>query len=368
MAVNNKLGFGFLRLDNCKTPDGEYDWESISKFTDRFIELGGRYFDTCYTYLDGKSEEGIRKCVVERHPRESYCIANKMPGYNCKEYADCRRFFDESLKRCGVDYFDVYMLHWLNRKHYRIAEEVDEFRFLREVKASGEAKYIGFSYHDSAELLDEILTAHPEVDVVQIQLNYIDWESSGIESRKCYEVCVKHGKKVVVMGPIKGGQLASLPEAADELLKSARPDFVPADWALNFVQSLPEVAVCLSGMASTAQVEENMHDMVKLTESDLKLLSRVRTIIMDNTAIPCTTCGYCRSHCPKSIRIPDYFKMYNEISRYPRDAWKVKPTYEQYAAGYGKASDCISCRRCESHCPQNIKIADMMKCVAEKLG
>ncbi|MBE6541744.1 MAG: 4Fe-4S dicluster domain-containing protein [Ruminococcaceae bacterium] len=365
----NKTGFGFLRLPKKdKNIKDSYDWEEINKMVDSFMELGGKYFDTCYTYLNGYSEYGIRECVTKRKDRDTFILADKLPGYNCKCYEDCRKFFDEELERCGVTYFDVYMLHWLNQENYNTAEKYDQFRFLREVKESEEAKQIGFSYHDSASLLDEILTKHPEVDVVQLQINYLDWDTAGIESRKCYETCVKHGKKVIVMEPIKGGTLASLPEEAESLLKSVHPEWTSASWALRFVQSLPEVIVCLSGMSSVEQVEENMCQFDVLTESDIEYLWNVRDIIERNTAVPCTGCRYCVDHCPMNIRIPDYFKMFNELSRYPNEGWKIKPAYGQAAKGYSKASDCISCGACESHCPQNIKIPEQMKSVAEKLG
>ena len=269
----NKLGFGFLRLP--KTGD-EYDWNTLCRMTDLFINGGGYYFDTCYTYLNGNSELGIKKCVVERYPRNQFQIAEKLPGYQCKSYEDAQRFFDEELERCGVKYFDVFMLHWLNGKNYEIAEKYDQFRFLREKKAEGSAKRIGFSYHDSAALLDKILTEHPEVDVVQLQINYLDWDTAGIESGKCYETCVRHGKKVIVMEPVKGGTLAVLPEAAEQHLRSVHLDWSPADWALRFVQSLPEVEVCLSGMNTLEQVEENLRSFEPLTEDDISHLMKVR--------------------------------------------------------------------------------------------
>ena len=360
----NKLGFGFLRLPKI----GEaYDWETLNAMVDRFLELGGRYFDTCYTYLNGNSELGIRKCLTERHPRESYELAEKLPGYNCKSYEDCRRFFEEEQERCGVKDFDVYLLHWLNGKNYAIAEELDEFRFLRELKEQGLAKRIGFSYHDSASLLDKILTAHPEVDLVQLQINYLDWESAGIQSRLCYEVCVKHGKKIVVMEPIKGGTLAALPEEAEQLLRAAQPERSAAAWALQFVQSLPQVEVCLSGMNALSQVEENMRDIEALSADETALLAQVRERIESNTAVPCTGCRYCETHCTQNIPIPDYFRMFNEITRSPGEGWKIKPSYLQLAESRGRATDCVQCRSCEKHCPQNIKIADRMQQVAKAL-
>ena len=360
----NKLGFGFLRLP--KIGD-EYDWETLCAMTDRFLSRGQNYFDTCYTYLNGNSELGIRKCVSERYPREQFQLAEKLPGYQCKSYEDAQRFFDEELERCGVEYFDVFMLHWLNGKNYEIAEKLDQFRFLQEKKAEGKAKRIGFSYHDSAALLDEILTAHPEVDVVQLQINYLDWETAGIESGKCYETCVRHGKKVIVMEPVKGGTLAALPEDAEAYLKKMHPDWTPADWALRFVQSLPEVEICLSGMNSMEQMEANLQPFEPLNAEEIAYLMDVRPMIAKQTAIACTACRYCVTHCPQKILIPDVFKMYNEVCRYPSDDWKIRPSYIQLTKNSGKASACISCRNCERHCPQHLPISETMKLAAEKL-
>ena len=270
------------------------------------------------------------------------------------------------LERCGVEYFDVLMLHWLSDENYTIAEKCDEFRFLREKKAEALAKRIGFSYHGNAALLDEILTAHPEVDVVLMQINYLDWESAGIESRKCYETAVRHGKKIIVMEPVKGGTLATLPEEAENKLREVHPDWTPADWALRFVQSLPEVEICLSGMGNVEQVNANSKPFEPLTEAEISLLMEVRDIIERKTAIACTGCQYCVSHCPKQIPIPQYIKMYNELFRYPGDDWKIIPSYNQVALSAGKASACIGCHSCEKHCPQKLEISNYMKSIAEK--
>jgi len=362
-----KTGFGLLRFPKIDDTPDNYDYDAISKMVDRYMEMGGRYFDTCYTYLNGCSEKAVKECLVQRHPRDSFMLAEKLPGYNCKTYEDNWKFFNEECERCGTDWFDVYMLHWLNGKHYEIAKQCRQFEFLKELKAQGRAKRIGFSYHDNARLLDRILTEQPEVDVVLMQLNYLDWESQGIESRKCYETAVKHGKKVIVMEPVKGGTLANLPEKAEEILREIHPDWSPATWAIRFVQSLPEVEVCLSGMMYINQVEENMRDFAPLNEQELSALKKVVDIINSNTAIACTGCRYCVNHCPKKIPIPDYFKMLNEITRYPNDGWKIKPAYIQLSLNNGKASDCISCGACTRHCPQNLPIPQTMKTVFEKL-
>ena len=359
----NKLGFGFLRLPK---KDGELDWQTICSMVDVFMDGGGVFFDTCYTYLDGLSEAAIHKCVVERKSRDSFQLCEKLPGYLFKSYEDCQKYFDEELSRCGVEWFDILMLHWLNDDNYAIAEKYDEFRFLREKKAEGKAKRIGFSYHGDAALLDKILTGHPEVDVVLMQLNYLDWESEGIQSRKCYETCLRHGKSVMVMEPVKGGTLAKLPDDAEAKLRLRHPDWTPSDWALRFVQSLPGVEICLSGMGAVEQVQSNIQPFEPLTGEETALLAEVAEIIRGKTAIGCTGCGYCVNHCPKQIPIPKYIKLYNEITRYPGDDWKIIPTYHQMALSAGKASDCIGCHSCEKHCPQKLSVVDHMKTIAEK--
>ena len=359
----NKLGFGFLRLPK---KDGELDWQTVCSMADVFLDGGVVFFDTCYTYLDGLSEAAIRKCVVERKPRDSFQLCDKLPGYLFKSYGDCQKYFDEELSRCGVEFFDVLMLHWLNDENYAIAEQYEQFRFLREKKAEGKAKRIGFSYHGDAALLDRILTDHPEVDVVLMQLNYLDWESEGIQSRKCYETCRGHGKSVMVMEPVKGGTLAKIPEEAEAKLRICHPDWTPSDWALRFVQSLPGVEVCLSGMGTVEQVQSNIQPFAPLTGEEMALLAEAAESIRGKTAIGCTGCAYCVPHCPKLIPIPQYIKLYNEITRYPGDGWKILPTYHQMVLSAGRASDCIGCHSCEKHCPQKLTVAEHMKTIAKK--
>ena len=360
----NKLGFGLLRLPQ---KDGTVDWDLVDQLVDVYMKNGGDYFDTCYTYLNGMSEESLRRCIVQRKPRESFRIAEKIPGYKCESREDCAKYFEEERQRCGVETFDVLMLHWLNGKNYETAEKFGQFEFLSQKKKEGQAVRIGFSYHDSAALQDTILTRHPEVDVVQLQINYLDWDSAGIESRKCYEVCVRHQKPVIVMEPVKGGTLARIPEEAETILKAVHPDWTPSDWALRFVQSLPGVEICLSGMNAMDQVIANTADFQPLTQDEVRTLLSIVPIINGKTAVPCTGCRYCVEHCVKNIPIPDYFKMYNEIIRSPQDDWKIKPSYAQLSATHGKASDCIACRNCQRHCPQKISIPDLLKDAARLL-
>ncbi len=358
----NKLGFGFLRLPQ----DGEdIDYPLLNQMVDAFLSHGGTYFDTAYTYLDGKSEEAIRKSVVERHSRESFCLADKLPSWKVTSHKDCFRYFNEQLDRCGVDFFDIYLLHWLNQENYEICEKYDEFAFLRELKKIGKTKKIGFSYHDSADLLDKILTSHPEVDIVQLQINYLDWDSTAIESGNCYQVAKKHGKSIVVMEPVKGGTLANLPLAAESIFKKIHPNYSMASWALRFVQSLPQVDTVLSGMNTMEQMMDNLRDVPPLNQEELDAVRQAAAIITEQTAIPCTGCRYCESHCPKKIAIPDYFAMYNEVRRYPDDDWKIQPGYDGMAKKHGRASDCIGFKSCEAHCPQHLPITNYLIEVAK---
>ncbi len=360
-----KLGFGFLRLP--KGPEGaDFDYDLLNRMVDAFLTGGGRYFDTAYTYLDGKSEEALRKALVERHPRAAFEIATKLPGYLVKAPGDCERMFQIQLERCGVDFFDVYLLHWLNPENYRIAEAFDEFGFLQKLKGQGRAGRIGFSYHGDAALLETILTAHPETDIVQLQINYLDWEDSAIQARECYEVAARHGKSVVVMEPVKGGTLANLPEEGEAILKALSPES-PASWAIRFVTDLDKVEVVLSGMNAMEQLRDNHRDFVPLTEEERLALHQVAGILNRTIAVPCTGCRYCVSHCPRNIPIPDFFAIYNSYSRHPEDDWKLQPTYEALAARFNRASACLGCGICAGHCPQNIPIPEFLPKIAKAM-
>jgi len=358
----NKTGFGFLRLPVME--NGNIDYSVLNPMVDRFLEMGGRYFDTAFNYLNGQSEVAIRKSLVQRHPRESFILADKLPGFLINSAEECKTYFMLQLMRCGVDYFDVYLLHWLNEENYAKAVAFDEFGFISRLKAEGKAGKIGFSYHDSPQLLDQILTEHPEVDIVQLQINYLDWESPSIKARECYEVAVHHGKEVVVMEPVKGGSIAAVPSEAEALMRSVRPADSAASWAVRFAADLEQVSVVLSGMNAMEQVEDNMRDMEPLTRDERKLLEKCAGIIRTNTAIPCTACGYCLAGCPKGIPIPKYFGLYNELSVKADDDWKILPIYDTLIKTYSKASECIGCRKCENSCPQKLKSTEYLKDVA----
>lgn len=362
-----KLGFGMMRLP---LPDpkvqGQVDLDQVCRMVDLFLERGFTYFDTAYMYHDYQSERVVRKALVERHPRDSFTLATKLPTMQLKEAADQERIFREQLEKCGVEYFDYYLLHNLGKDHYAIAQRLNSFEFIQQKKEAGLVRKIGFSYHDNAELLDEILTAHPEVDFIQLQLNYLDWESENVQSRKCYEVAVKHGKPVVVMEPVKGGNLVDLPEEAVKLFQSAHPDWSVPSWAIRFAASLENVMVVLSGMSSLAQVEDNtgyMGDFHPLTAQERQVVDQVTDILNKETAIPCTACRYCVEGCPQHIAIPDYFALYNAKRRTGGITQLVY--YTNLTRENGKASDCVECGQCEGACPQHISIIQWLKEVAK---
>jgi predicted aldo/keto reductase-like oxidoreductase len=334
---------------------------------DTFLHRGFTYFDTAYMYHNGMSESTVRKALAERHSREEFELATKLPPWMLTGKGDMERIFNEQLEKCGVAYFDYYLLHSITGAIYENVERMDCFSFLHEKKEQGYIKKIGFSYHDKAELLDSILSAHPETEFVQLQLNYADWDNAKIQSRLCYEVCVKHGKPVIVMEPLKGGALARVPKDVEKLLKDYAPDRSAASWAIRFAASNENVITVLSGMSSYEQLLDNtayMRDFQRLNETEMAIIGKIKEIINANTAIPCTECRYCVDVCPAKIPIPDYFALYNDQKRFvfaPVHA----AHYMDLTLKYGKPSDCISCKACEAHCPQHIAITEQMKVVSK---
>jgi len=362
-----KLGFGLMRLPRFDMNDnGSVNMEASRQMIDRYMEAGYTYFDTAYFYHNGKSEGLFGELVASRYPRESYIVTDKMPLLHIKCAEDYPRIFAEQLEKCRVEYFDNYLLHCLGKKYYKDVTEMKGFEFIAQKKAEGKIKHIGFSYHDNAETLDMILTEHPEVEIVQLQINYSDWENESIQSRKCYEVCRKHGVKIAVMEPLKGGSLVNLPAEAAALLKEANPDASIASWGIRYAASLEDVFIVLSGMSSMEQLEDNMSfmdDFKPLTDDEKKTLDKVVEIISSKDIIPCTACRYCTEKCPQSIAIPEYFALYNDIK-----CFEYRPGIQNYfdniAKSYGKPTDCIECGQCEESCPQHIKIIDSLKLVA----
>lgn len=363
-----KLGFGLMRLP-LVNPDDQtsIDIEQFKAMADRFIESGFTYFDTAYPYHGGKSEEALREAVVKRYPREAFTVTSKLPVWAIKEEADLERIFNEQLEKCGVDYFDYYWLHALNRERVEVMDRLDGWGFIARKKAEGKIRHIGFSFHDGSSLLAEILDKHPEVEYVQLQINYLDWESPAIESRVCYELCEKHGKPVIVMEPVKGGSLARVPEAVEQIFKSYDPEASNASWAIRYCASLPNVMMVLSGMSNMEQMEDNigyMQDFQPLNEEEQAIIARATEAIRETIAIPCTACHYCSEGCPQQIAIPEYFNLYNTSQQFPEQRSNSKLYYGLVSKSHGKASECLECGQCEAQCPQHIDIIDNLKLVA----
>lgn len=367
-----KLGFGLMRLPRLDPNDeGSIDLEQTKQMVDTFLQRGFTYFDTAWMYCAFKSENAVKEALTSRHPRESYTLATKLHAAYIHSLDDRDAIFNTQREKTGVEYFDYYLLHDVGAEHYEIYKKYDCFAWIAEKKRQGLIKHMGFSFHDTAEVLDKILTEHPEMEFVQLQINYLDWDSEGVQSRKCYEVATKHGKPVIVMEPVKGGTLAKLPAAAEALLRQADPGASIPSWAVRFAASLPNVKMVLSGMSSTEQLLDNtgyMQDFAPLTQQEQAVIAQVVGIINASIAIPCTGCSYCTEGCPMHIAIPKYFSLYNaEIQELKEKDFTSQGTYYgNLTQTFGKASDCIACGQCESVCPQHLPIIENLKRVAKQ--
>jgi len=346
------------------------DIEQLKTMVDLFMERGFTYFDTAYPYHSGHSETAIREALVRRYPRDSYTLTDKLPCWLIQEPEDMERIFNEQLERCGVEYFDYYWVHALRQSYYETMQRVDGFGFVARKQAEGKIRHIGFSFHDDPELLEQILTEHPESEYVQLQINYLDWNSPSIKARECYELCVKHGKPVIVMEPVKGGALARVPQQVEELFNRLRPGDSPASWAIRYCASLDNVMMVLSGMSNLEQVDDNtrhMQHVEPLTAEEQEAIDMAASAISEGIAIPCTSCHYCTDGCPMHIAIPEYFSVYNTLKQFG-DRYRVNcMTYFTVAhKGHGAPSECIACGQCEEHCPQHLHIIDSLQLVAQE--
>ncbi len=363
-GVKKNFGFGCMRLP---MNGGEVDYAEFDKMIDAFIENGFNYFDTAHGYLSGKSETALRDCLVARYPRDKYILTNKLTNFFFKTEADVRPFFESQLKICGVDYFDFYLMHAQSKENFAMFKRCRAYEQALEFKAEGKIRHFGISFHDTAEVLDEILTEYPQIEAVQIQLNYVDYDDPAVQSRKCLEVCNKHNKPVIVMEPVKGGNLVNLPENAKKYFEELGSAST-ASYAIRFAAGCKGVFMVLSGMSNLAQMNDNlsyMNDFKPLDEKEMQAVQSVCNVFRSMNLIPCTACRYCTDGCPKKISIPDLFACMNTKNIY-RD-WNADYYYgEVHTKNRGKASDCIKCGKCEKSCPQHLPIRDLLKDVAKE--
>lgn len=360
LKPDRKLGFGMMRLP--VDDEKSIDTEQVIRMVDAFLEKGFTYFDTAYPYHDGNSERMVKTALTDRHPRDQYTIATKLPAWSLQNQDDVQRIFDEQLERTGAGYFDYYLLHSVETMHIPTYNKYDCWGWAQKMKDRGLIRHFGFSFHDSAAILDKLLTEHPEVEFVQLQLNYLDWDNNVVQSGACYETAKRHGVPVVVMEPIKGGTLAAMPEKASAPLKAARPEASLASWALRFAAGLDNVMCVLSGMSNEAQMTDNLATMGNfepLSEDEMSLLKQTAETLLSVPVIPCTGCRYCVDGCPVGIKIPDLISCLNNTKMY---GWNVRARafYRRYAAEGAPASACIRCRQCEGICPQHLPVTEAL--------
>ena len=349
--IKKNFGFGMKRLPMI----GEtVDEKTVCAMVDAFLSRGFNYFDTAHPYIKGQSETAIRDCLAARHSREEFVLTNKLSDGCWSTAADIVPLLEEQLRQCGVSYFDFYLMHAMNAKRHERYQQEGAYDIAQQQKALGRIRHVGISFHDSAEVLDKILTARPEIEVVQLQLNYADWDDAKVQSRLCYEVCVRHGKPVLVMEPVKGGSLANLPAEAAALL----PDGSPASYAIRFAAGLENVCMVLSGMSTMEQMEDNlsfMEDFQPLSQQEQALVQQVKTIYQSRTRIPCTACRYCEEQCPAGIPISTVFAQINQLH-----AGEGNPKSD-YAALETQADSCLGCGKCVLACPQHLNVRQLLE-------
>ncbi len=363
MGDNNKLAFGCMRLPM----NGEnVDYDEFNKMIDTFMENGFNYFDTAHGYLEGKSEIAIGKCLSPRYARESYELTDKLTANFFNKKEDIRPFFDSQLKTCGVDYFDYYLMHAQDRENYGKFKKCEAYEVAQELKKEGKIKHVGLSFHDTADVLDMILTEHPEVEIVQIQFNYVDFKSSSVQGEEVYKVCRKHNKPILIMEPVKGGGLVKLPEDAKKVFDNLGENASYASYAIRFAASFEGVYKVLSGMSNLEQMEDNisyMKNFKQFSKEEYEATDKVREILNNLGGIPCTACRYCVEGCPMKISIPDLFDCYNAKVQF--NDWNSDFYYGVHTKANGKASECIKCGKCENICPQHLEIRKYLEEVSK---
>ena len=365
-----KLGFGLMRLPLINDNDpSSIDFDKVFEMVDIFMKNGFNYFDTAHTYLKGNSEKAFRKALVDRYPRDSYIIADKLPIFNLTNSSQMQDIFDEQLERCGVDYFDYYMLHNVSTNHMKKFTDIDSFGFVRKKKREGKVKHIGISCHDSPEFLDRILNEHPEIEFVQLQINYLDWTDNNIRARDCYEVACKHDLPVIIMEPLKGGTLVDVPSTVKDMFNNYDEHDSVVSWAIRFNLSLDNVFMMLSGMKSVEDINENISivdNFKPIDEVEKSILNKAVDIINDTIEIKCTSCNYCIEVCPQNINIPKYFDLYNKQKLLNHEN-SYSMYYNNYVSDSNHASPdkCIKCKQCMEVCPQNINIPNNLEKVVK---